>query len=118
MEIKILGGGCANCRALEALATPGHASNHMAFVLPEETALFSGDHVMGWSTTIVAPPDGDMFAYMASLEGVIARGFSTIWPTHDAAVVAAVRLASPAAVPYPSGFMGAKSHRPRLSLPV
>lgn len=71
---------------LEALATPGHASNHMAFVLPEETALFSGDHVMGWSTTIVAPPDGDMIAYMASLEAVSARGFATIWPTHGAPI--------------------------------
>lgn len=71
---------------LEALATPGHASNHMAFVLSAENALFSGDHVMGWSTTIVAPPDGDMAAYMASLEAVIARGFSTIWPTHGAPI--------------------------------
>ena len=71
---------------LEALATPGHASNHMAFVLLDENALFSGDHIMGWSTTIVAPPDGDMAAYMASLETVIARGFSTIWPTHGAPV--------------------------------
>ena len=71
---------------IEALATPGHASNHMAFVLAEENALFSGDHVMGWSTTVVAPPDGDMAAYMASLDAVIARGFSTIWPTHGAPV--------------------------------
>ncbi|MBI2262105.1 MAG: MBL fold metallo-hydrolase [Caulobacterales bacterium] len=71
---------------LEAMATPGHASNHMAFVLREENALFSGDHVMGWSTTVVAPPDGDMTAYMASLEAVIARGFSTIWPTHGAPI--------------------------------
>ena len=71
---------------LEAMATPGHASNHMAFVLREENALFSGDHVMGWSTTVVAPPDGDMTAYMASLDAVIARGFSTIWPTHGAPV--------------------------------
>ena len=71
---------------LEAMATPGHASNHMAFVLREENALFSGDHVMGWSTTVVAPPDGDMAAYMASLDAVIARGFSTIWPTHGAPV--------------------------------
>jgi glyoxylase-like metal-dependent hydrolase (beta-lactamase superfamily II) len=71
---------------LAALATPGHASNHMAFVLVEESALFSGDHVMGWSTTVVAPPDGDMTAYMESLDAVIARGFSTIWPTHGAPV--------------------------------
>ncbi|MBU1385376.1 MAG: MBL fold metallo-hydrolase [Alphaproteobacteria bacterium] len=71
---------------IEAMATPGHASNHMAFVLREENALFSGDHVMGWSTTVVAPPDGDMAAYMASLEAVIARRFATIWPTHGAPV--------------------------------
>ncbi len=71
---------------IEAMATPGHASNHMALVLREENALFSGDHVMGWSTTVVAPPDGDMAAYMASLEAVIARRFSTIWPTHGAPI--------------------------------
>lgn len=71
---------------IEALATPGHASNHMAFVLTDENALFSGDHVMGWSTTVVAPPDGDMADYMASLDTVIARGFSTLWPTHGAPV--------------------------------
>jgi glyoxylase-like metal-dependent hydrolase (beta-lactamase superfamily II) len=72
---------------IEALATPGHASNHLAFVLCEENALFSGDHVMGWSTTVVAPPDGDMAAYMASLDAVIARRFSTLWPTHGAPIV-------------------------------
>lgn len=71
---------------IESLATPGHASNHLAFVLVEENALFSGDHVMGWSTTVVAPPDGDMAAYMTSLDAIIARGFSTIWPTHGAPV--------------------------------
>lgn len=71
---------------LEALATPGHASNHMAFALVEENALFCGDHVMAWSTTVVAPPDGDMADYMASLETVVARGFSTLWPTHGAPV--------------------------------
>ncbi|MBN9478744.1 MAG: MBL fold metallo-hydrolase [Bordetella sp.] len=71
---------------LEALATPGHASNHMAFVLREENALFSGDHIMGWSTTVVAPPDGDMADYMKSLDAVLSRGFSTIWPTHGPAI--------------------------------
>ena len=70
----------------EAMATPGHASNHMAFALIEENALFSGDHVMGWSTTVVAPPDGDMTDYMASLDAVIAREFTTLWPTHGAPV--------------------------------
>lgn len=73
---------------LEVLATPGHASNHLAFALEQENALFSGDHVMGWSTTVVAPPDGDMAAYMASLETVIARGFDTLWPTHGAPITA------------------------------
>jgi glyoxylase-like metal-dependent hydrolase (beta-lactamase superfamily II) len=71
---------------LEALFTPGHASNHMAFVLEEENALFCGDHVMGWSTTVVAPPDGDMADYLASLDKVIARRFRTLWPTHGAPV--------------------------------
>ncbi len=71
---------------LEAIATPGHASNHMAFALREENALFSGDHVMGWSTTVVAPPDGDMAAYMDSLNRILTRGFSTLWPTHGPAI--------------------------------
>lgn len=71
---------------VEALATPGHASNHMAFILREENALFCGDHVMGWSTTVVAPPDGDMSDYMASLDAVIARDFAVLWPTHGAPV--------------------------------
>jgi glyoxylase-like metal-dependent hydrolase (beta-lactamase superfamily II) len=81
----ILGGGEwieGDGWALEVLATPGHASNHLAFALEEENALFCGDHVMGWSTTVVAPPDGDMSDYMDSLDAVIARGFSALWPTH------------------------------------
>jgi glyoxylase-like metal-dependent hydrolase (beta-lactamase superfamily II) len=60
---------------LRAFATPGHASNHLAYRLDAENALFSGDHVMGWSTTVVAPPDGDMGAYMASLDRTISAGF-------------------------------------------
>ena len=71
---------------LTALATPGHASNHMAFALEEENALFCGDHVMGWSTTVVAPPDGNMSDYMRSLDAVIAADFATLWPTHGAPV--------------------------------
>lgn len=71
---------------VEAIATPGHASNHMVFALREENALFSGDHVMGWSTTVVAPPDGDMAAYMDSLQAVAARNFSTLYPTHGAPI--------------------------------
>ncbi len=71
---------------ITAMATPGHASNHMAFGLEEENALFCGDHVMGWSTTVVAPPDGDMAHYMASVDAVIAADFATLWPTHGAPV--------------------------------
>ena len=67
---------------LEAIATPGHASNHICWALLEENALFSGDHVMGWSTTVVSPPDGDMGDYYASLDKVAARGFSRLLPTH------------------------------------
>jgi glyoxylase-like metal-dependent hydrolase (beta-lactamase superfamily II) len=67
---------------LAALATPGHASNHVCYALEEENALFSGDHVMGWSTTVISPPDGDMSAYYASLDKVAARDFATLWPTH------------------------------------
>jgi len=71
---------------LEAITTPGHTSNHLCFALKEENALFSGDHIMGWSTTVITPPDGDMGDYFASLEKVKARGFSTLWPTHGAPV--------------------------------
>lgn len=72
----------------EALHTPGHASNHVCYALKEEHALFSGDHIMGWSTTVVSPPDGDMGAYYASLDKVAARDFSTLWPTHGPPVTA------------------------------
>ncbi|MBV9510227.1 MAG: MBL fold metallo-hydrolase [Caulobacteraceae bacterium] len=67
---------------LEALATPGHASNHVCYALPQENALFSGDHVMGWSTTVISQPDGDMTAYYDSLDKVAARDFAVLWPTH------------------------------------
>lgn len=71
---------------LEAVTTPGHTSNHVCFALKEENALFSGDHIMGWSTTVVSPPDGDMGDYFASLAKVRARNFDTLWPTHGAPV--------------------------------
>ena len=67
---------------IEAIETPGHMSNHVCFALPEENALFSGDHVMGWSTTVISPPDGNMAEYLNSLAKVRDRGFATIWPTH------------------------------------
>jgi glyoxylase-like metal-dependent hydrolase (beta-lactamase superfamily II) len=71
---------------LEAVATPGHTSNHLCFALTETGALFSGDHVMGWSTSIVAPPEGDMAAYMASLDKLAARDDLHYFPTHGPAI--------------------------------
>jgi glyoxylase-like metal-dependent hydrolase (beta-lactamase superfamily II) len=71
---------------LRAVYTPGHTSNHMCYALEQEAALFTGDHVMGWSTTIVSPPDGDMRAYIESLHKVIARSDASLWPTHGAPV--------------------------------
>src|SRR5690606_10390494 len=67
---------------IEATPTPGHTSNHLCYALREENALFSGDHIMGWSTTVITPPDGDMGAYFASLDLIKARNFTTLWPTH------------------------------------
>ena len=67
---------------LEALHTPGHASNHLCFALAQDAAFFSGDQVMGWSTTVIAPPDGDMAAYMRSLERLSRRHDAIYWPTH------------------------------------
>ena len=67
---------------LTAVATPGHTSNHLCYALAEEKALFTGDHVMGWSTTVVAPPDGDMAAYMASLRKLLDRDDAIYHPTH------------------------------------
>jgi len=71
--------------AITAVHTPGHTSNHMCWALDEERALFTGDHVMGWSTTVVSPPDGDMAGYIASLRKVGVRGDATLWPTHGPA---------------------------------
>ena len=84
-DIDICGGGAVfegPGWTLEAIATPGHTSNHICFALKEENALFSGDHIMGWSTTVVSPPDGDMTAYMDSLDKVKALDFDVLWPTH------------------------------------
>ena len=72
---------------MRAVHTPGHTSNHMCYALDEEQSLFTGDHVMGWSTTVVSPPDGDMRAYIDSLRKVIARDDLSLWPTHGAPVM-------------------------------
>jgi glyoxylase-like metal-dependent hydrolase (beta-lactamase superfamily II) len=67
---------------LEAVATPGHTANHLAFAWPDRNMLFVGDHVMGWSTSIVAPPDGSMVDYMASLEKLTARSEDLYFSGH------------------------------------
>lgn len=76
--------------SLEAVATPGHTSNHLCVAMmpagAAESALFTGDHVMGWSTTVVSPPDGDMADYIASLRKVRARRDTVLWPTHGGPV--------------------------------
>lgn len=68
---------------LRALTTPGHTSNHLCFALEETGALFTGDHVMGWSTSVVSPPDGDMTAYMESLARLYEREQDVVYyPAH------------------------------------
>ncbi len=71
---------------LTAVYTPGHVSNHLCFALEESGALFTGDHVMGWSTSVVAPPDGDMADYMASLDKLYEREDRIYYPAHGPAV--------------------------------
>lgn len=78
--------------SLIAVATPGHASNHLAFAFPQERSLFSGDHVMAWSTTVIAPPDGNMAAYMHSLEVLRRRDDLVYWPGHGGPVCAPQRF--------------------------
>lgn len=70
----------------EAVHTPGHTSNHLCFALADQGILFSGDHVMGWSTSVIAPPDGNMAAYMASLDKLLVRNDTVYWPTHGPAI--------------------------------
>ncbi len=71
-------------KAITAVATPGHTSNHLCFAFGD--ALFSGDHVMGWATTVVVPPDGDMAAYMRSLDRLRQREDRVYYPAHGPAV--------------------------------
>ena len=71
---------------IEAITTPGHTSNHICYALIETGALFTGDHVMKWSTSVVSPPDGDMAAYMASLQKLYDRKDRIYYPAHGPAV--------------------------------
>ena len=77
---------------IEAVTTPGHTANHMAFAFKENNTLFAGDHVMGWATSIVAPPDGAMSDYMASLQKLARRGETTYFPGHGPAIRDASRF--------------------------
>ena len=72
--------------SVECVYTPGHTSNHICYAFREEEVLFSGDHVMGWSTSVISPPDGDMKSYMASLDLLLDRDDAVYWPTHGPAI--------------------------------
>ena len=88
---------------LDVFHTPGHTSNHLCFGLKEENALFSGDHVMGWSTTVVAPPDGDMLDYIKSCKRLLLRHEDIFWPTHGP------QITSPSQ--YLEALIGHRMHR-------
>lgn len=93
---------------LEAVATPGHTSNHLCLALVESGALFTGDHVMGWSTSVISPPDGDMAAYMASLAKLQDRSDRIYYPAHGPAVENPAQLVR--------GMMGHRKQRERQVL--
>lgn len=88
---------------IEAVATPGHTSNHLCYALKEENVLFTGDHVMGWSTSIVSPPDGDMGEYMRSMFKLLKRDDAVYYPAHGEAVENPQRLVR--------GMIGHRRHR-------
>ncbi|MFC3442679.1 MBL fold metallo-hydrolase [Sphingobium rhizovicinum] len=88
---------------LEAVATPGHTSNHLCFALLEEKALFTGDHVMGWSTSVISPPDGDMTAYMGSMQRLLERDDALYYPAHGEPIENPQRLVR--------GMMGHRKQR-------
>ncbi|MEM7337802.1 MAG: MBL fold metallo-hydrolase [Actinomycetota bacterium] len=71
---------------VEVVHTPGHTSNHVCFALTDERVLFTGDHVMGWATSVISPPDGDLFDYMNSLRKLLDRDDERYWPTHGPAI--------------------------------
>jgi glyoxylase-like metal-dependent hydrolase (beta-lactamase superfamily II) len=88
---------------LAAVATPGHTSNHLCFALLEEKALFSGDHVMGWSTSVISPPDGDMADYMRSMQLLLGRDDVVYYPAHGEPIENPQRLVR--------GMMGHRKQR-------
>ncbi|MEJ7934544.1 MBL fold metallo-hydrolase [Sphingobium sp. AN558] len=88
---------------IEAVATPGHTSNHLCLALPQEQALFTGDHVMGWSTSVISPPDGDMTAYMQSMQRLLDRTDRVYYPAHGEPIESPQRLVR--------GMMGHRKQR-------
>ena len=88
---------------LTAVATPGHVSNHLCFALEESGALFTGDHVMGWSTSVISPPDGDMTAYMRSMQRLLERDDIVYYPAHGEPIENPQRLVR--------GMMGHRKQR-------
>ncbi len=102
----LITGGTADSRfTLEVVHTPGHTSNHVCFALEEEKVLFTGDHVMGWATSVISPPDGDLFDYLNSLRKLLGRDDETYWPTHGPAIT------NPH--PYVQGFLDHRLSRER-----
>lgn len=99
----ILGGTGDGKFIIEVVHTPGHTSNHVCFALRDEKVLFTGDHVMGWATSVISPPDGDLFDYMNSLQKLLERDDETFWPTHGPAIT------DPK--PYVQGFIDHRAHR-------
>ena len=89
--------------SLTCLHTPGHTSNHVCYILNEEQALFSGDHVMGWSTSVISPPDGDMERYMASLRLLLEYELDAYWPTHGPPITTPI--------PHVEAFIRHRLHR-------
>ena len=73
--------------SVECVYTPGHTSNHICYSSIQDRTLFSGDHVMGWSTSVISPPDGDMAKYMESLSKLLERNEESYWPTHGPQIV-------------------------------
>jgi glyoxylase-like metal-dependent hydrolase (beta-lactamase superfamily II) len=93
---------------LQAVTTPGHTSNHICYALMESGAMFTGDHVMGWSTSVISPPDGDMADYMASMQKVHDRSDRIYYPAHGAPVEKPQQLVR--------GMMGHRKQRERQIL--
>jgi glyoxylase-like metal-dependent hydrolase (beta-lactamase superfamily II) len=82
----IEGGAEGGGWTIEVVHTPGHTSNHVCYALREEKVLFTGDHVMGWATSVISPPDGDLYDYLASLDKLLGRDDERYWPTHGPAI--------------------------------